>query len=118
MAQQDQQHVIEVRAGIGVPSAVNLTRGHQLGPLSLGLAGSWKISAAGVLDLHGYLYFNGTDLFLQSTNASSPLTFQGAPVPLGQWTAARGEGEIGAGMARLWIRSAAHTGPRSQDSEA
>jgi HPt (histidine-containing phosphotransfer) domain-containing protein len=52
------------------------------------------------------VYFNGSDLFLQSADPNSPLTANGAPIPL-SWTAVYAPCEIGIGGARLWFGSPA-----------
>ncbi len=57
-----------------------------------------------MLEEHGFLYFNGTDLFLQSTDPNSPLLADGAPIP-GEWTAIYAPCEIALGGARLWFGS-------------
>src|SRR5678815_263396 len=94
MAESDREHLIEVRSGVGEPPTMQFQQGHEVGPLALGRQGTWRISALGVLDVHGYLYFNGQQLFLQSTDRRSPITFKGTPVKLGEWTGVKPPGAI------------------------
>ncbi len=71
-----------VRVGFAEQPRLPLPRGEVIGPLSVGTEGMWRVTAAGVLEEHGYVYFNGQDLFVQSADASSPLLVNGAPAPL------------------------------------
>lgn len=93
---------ISVRAGTAEPVAMELPPGQALGPLSIGRGGTWRVVAAGVLEEHAFLYFNGTELFLQSADANSPVTVNGSPIP-GDWTAIYAPCEIAFGSARLWF---------------
>ncbi|MFT3774327.1 MAG: hypothetical protein QM820_53890 [Minicystis sp.] len=93
---------ITVRAGVAEPAMMDLPPGQAIGPLSVGRAGTWRVVAPGVLEEHAFLYFNGTELFLQSANPNSPVTVNGAAIP-GDWTAVYAPCEIVLGGARLWF---------------
>lgn len=93
---------ITVRAGAAEPVAMELPPGQSVGPLSVGRGGTWRVVAPGVLEEHAFLYFNGTELFLQSANPESPVTVNGAPIP-GDWTPVYAPCEIALGGARLWF---------------
>ncbi|WP_394847224.1 hypothetical protein LZC95_07120 [Pendulispora brunnea] len=65
--------VIELRAGHGEPRQISLTPGSVLDPTSVGQTAMWRIEGAGVLDVHGYLYFDGKALFVQSADDDAPM---------------------------------------------
>lgn len=94
--------LISVRAGAAEPASMELPAGQAIGPLSFGRLGSWRIVAPGVLEEHGFLYFNGSALFLQSADPNSPVAVNGAPIP-GDWTPIYAPCEIAFGGARLWF---------------
>jgi hypothetical protein len=93
---------IDVREGSADPKTLSLPEGVPLGPISIGRHGAWRVVAPGVLEEHGFLYFNGSDLFLQSTDMNSPLLADGTPISV-EWTAVYAPCEIGVGSARLWF---------------
>jgi hypothetical protein len=93
---------ITVRAGTADPVSMTLTPGDAVGPLSVGRDGTWRVVAPGVLEEHAFLYFNGTELFLQSADPMSPVTVNGASIP-GDWTPVYAPCEIAFGGARLWF---------------
>ncbi len=93
-----------VRTGAAEPAGMDLSPGQPVGPLSIGRRGTWRLVAPGVLEEHGFVYFNGTDLFLQSTDPLSPVLADGAHIP-GAWTADRAPCEIAVGGGRLWFGS-------------
>lgn len=45
----------------------------------------WFVDGEGVLDVHGYLYWDGEQLFVQSHDPRQPIFSGGVPVPL-DWT--------------------------------
>jgi hypothetical protein len=93
---------ILVRTGTAEPASMALPPGEALGPLSIGREGTWRVVAPGVLGEHAFLYFNGSELFLQSADPNSPTTVNGSPIP-GSWTAVYAPCEIAFGGARLWF---------------
>jgi hypothetical protein len=95
---------IIVRTGAADPASLALPSGLPIGPLSIGRRGTWRLVAPGVLEEHGFVYFNGTDLFLQSTDPLSPVLANGTPIP-GDWTLVHAPCEIAVGGARLWFGS-------------
>jgi hypothetical protein len=94
--------LISVRAGVAEPASMALPPGQAIGPLSFGRLGTWRVIAPGVLEEHGFLYFNGSALFLQSADPNTPVTVSGAPIPV-DWTAVYAPCEIAFGGARLWF---------------
>jgi hypothetical protein len=110
MSARAPEPLITVRAGAAEPPSMALPEGQPIGPLSVGRAGTWRIVGPGVLEEHGFVYFNGSDLFLQSADPNSPLTANGAPIPL-SWTAVYAPCEIGIGGARLWFGPPAAPAP-------
>jgi hypothetical protein len=95
---------LTVRTGAAEPRAVDLRPGQTVGPLSIGRLGTWRVVAPGVLEEHGFVYFNGTELFLQSTNPNSPLLADGSPIGR-EWTPVYAPCEIAMGGARLFFGS-------------
>ena len=55
---------ISVRGGATDRPEVQLKAGTPADAFSVGSAGSWKVSGPGVAPTHGYLYFDGTTLFV------------------------------------------------------
>jgi hypothetical protein len=98
-------YVVEIRAGRGEPALLELRLGVEVAPLSIGTGGAWKISASGVRTVHAYLYFDGEVLFLQSADASSPVTVDGRPMPT-EWTPVDAPCTITLAQAQLVFRSA------------
>lgn len=98
--------LISVRAGAADPPSMTLSPGQAIGPLSIGRSGTWRVVAPGVLEEHAFLYFNGSELFLQSANPNSPVTVNRSPLP-GDWTQVYAPCEIAFGGARLWFGPAA-----------
>ncbi len=78
-------YVIEVSAGQGEPAQIGLSPGQVIGPLSFGSGGTWRIRGVGVAHEHGYLYYDGTTLFLRSAELVPPVIADGRPVPAA-WT--------------------------------
>ncbi|NOU26845.1 MAG: hypothetical protein HOO96_02970, partial [Polyangiaceae bacterium] len=68
---------LELRRGIGEPSFIPLSAGKEL---TIGRRGMWRVEAAGVLDVHAYVYFDGASLFVQSHDASAPVRVNGQDV--------------------------------------
>ena len=60
--------LLEVRRGTSGTDHLAFPRGQSMQPISLGLRGQWRIEADGVLDVHGYVYFDGQNLFVQSAS--------------------------------------------------
>lgn len=95
-------HQIEVRVGRGEPTAIRMMPGEQVGPIALGTQAGWRIEAAGVAEEHGYLYFDGTDVFLQSTSLQNPVRVNGQPIPC-EWIPIFPPCDISLGSAELWF---------------
>lgn len=64
--------VLEVENGTAVPEAIRLSPGNELPPMSVGLKGQWHVAGPGVRDVHGYVWFDGADLYLRSASADDP----------------------------------------------
>lgn len=65
--------VLEVENGAALPEAIRLCPGRELPPMSLGAKGQWHITGPGVRDVHGYVWFDGSSLYLRSMDADAPL---------------------------------------------
>jgi hypothetical protein len=104
MAKQATTHVIEIETGIGEPAFIPLTLGQELQPISVGKKGMWRIESARVLDVHAFVYFDGTALFLQSADESASASVDGYLVGKA-WTELHAPCNIEIGAARLRFRS-------------
>ncbi|MCW5832215.1 MAG: hypothetical protein KIS78_07190 [Labilithrix sp.] len=104
MAKPATTHVIEIETGIGEPAFIPLTLGQELQPISVGKKGMWRIESARVLDVHAFVYFDGTSLFLQSADESSAASVDGYRVGKA-WTELHAPCKIEIGAARLRFRS-------------
>lgn len=93
---------ITVRTGTAEPTSMSFASGTAVGPLAVGRNATWRVVAPGVLEEHGFLYFDGTSLFLQSANPNAPITVNGAAIP-STWTPVYAPCEIAFGGARLWF---------------
>jgi hypothetical protein len=104
MAKASTTHVIEIETGIGEPAFIPLTLGQELQPISVGKKGMWRIESPRVLDVHAFVYFDGTSLFLQSADESSSASVDGYKVGKA-WTELHAPCHIEIGAARLRYRS-------------
>ncbi len=104
MAKPSTTHVIEIETGIGEPAFIPLTLGQELQPISVGKKGMWRIESARVLDVHAFVYFDGTSLFLQSADESAAASVDGYRVGKA-WTELHAPCKIEIGAARLRFRS-------------
>ncbi len=78
-------NLLQVLSGTATPPTLALQSGVELAPQSLGRAGMWFVDGEGVLDVHGYVYWDGVELYVQSHDPQNPIFADGAPVPL-DWT--------------------------------
>lgn len=78
-------YLLEARNARAMPLTIELRTGTTLDPLSVGRNGTWLLDAAGVLIQHAFLYFDGEQLFVQSTDPHVPVVLAGRPIPT-QWT--------------------------------
>lgn len=115
MANASTAYVIEIETGIGEPGFIPLTLGQELQPISLGRNGMWRVDAARVLDVHAFVYFDGTALFLQSADESAPVFVDGDRVGR-SWTELHAPCQIEIGTATLQYRArtSAEDGPTAQ----
>jgi hypothetical protein len=104
MAKSSTTHVIEIESGIGEPAFIPLTLGQELHPISLGKKGMWRIESARVLEVHAFVYFDGTSLFIQSADESAAAFVDGYRVGKA-WTELHPPCKIEIGAARLRFRS-------------
>jgi hypothetical protein len=104
MAKPGSTHVIEIETGIGEPAFIPLTMGQELQPISVGKKGMWRIESARVLDVHAFVYFDGTSLFVQSADESQAASVDGYRVGKA-WTELHAPCKIEIGAARLRFRS-------------
>ena len=104
MANPTTTHVIEIETGIGEPAFIPLSMGHELQPISVGKKGMWRIESPRVLDVHAFVYFDGTSLFLQSADEQNAASVDGYRVGKA-WTELHAPCMIEVGSARLRYRS-------------
>jgi hypothetical protein len=104
MANPATTHVIEIETGIGEPAFIPLSMGQELQPISVGKKGMWRIESPRVLDVHAFVYFDGTSLFLQSADESNAASVDGYRVGKA-WTELHAPCKIEVGTARLRYRS-------------
>ena len=104
MANPTTTHVIEIETGIGEPAFIPLSMGHELQPISVGKKGMWRIESPRVLDVHAFVYFDGTSLFLQSSDEQNAASVDGYRVGKA-WTELHAPCTIEVGNARLRYRS-------------
>jgi hypothetical protein len=104
MANPQTTHVIEIESGIGEPAFIPLSMGHELQPISVGKKGMWRLESPRVLDVHAFVYFDGTSLFLQSADEQNAAAVDGFRVGKA-WTELHAPCTIEVGMARLRFRS-------------
>ena len=100
--------IIEIRSGTGFgdPSSMPLVSGTVLKPTSVGRSGMWRIDGHGVLDVHGYIYFDGKVLFLQSAEDASPILVNNHRVGTA-WTQVHPPSTITLGQTELVYRATA-----------
>jgi hypothetical protein len=104
MANPQTTHVIEIETGIGEPAFIPLSMGHELQPISVGKKGMWRIESPRVLDVHAFVYFDGSSLFLQSADEQNAASVDGYRVGKA-WTELHAPCKIEIGNARLRYRS-------------
>jgi hypothetical protein len=104
MANPSTTHVIEIETGIGEPAFIPLTLGQELQPISVGKKGMWRIESPRVMDVHAFVYFDGSSLFLQSADESAAATVDGYKIGKA-WTELHAPCKIEIGTARLRYRS-------------
>jgi hypothetical protein len=73
---------IEVRTGEAQRKQVEFAPGTVAEPFSVGSSGGWVISAPGIADVHAYLYYDGTTLFVARVGSAS-VTMAGHEIPEG-----------------------------------
>lgn len=104
MANPQTTHVIEIETGIGEPAFIPLSMGHELQPISVGKKGMWRIESPRVLDVHAFVYYDGTSLFLQSADEQNAASVDGYRIGKA-WTELHAPCKIEIGNARLRYRS-------------
>lgn len=104
--------VLEVEGSQGTARMLRFQGGHRQDPISIGTAGQWVLVGPGVRDLHGYVAFDGNQLFVQSASPYYPLRVDGAAVAAG-WQAVAAPARIAVGGVTL---SYAQTGGESRDT--
>ncbi len=92
--------VHEIRRGGGNPRSIALEPGVALEPWSIGLVADWRIEADSVVDVHAFVYFDGTTLYVQSADANDPVRINGKPVGT-SWTPLAPPSTLALGDARL-----------------
>lgn len=69
-----------VETGVGSPTEKAFVSGTEVAPFSVGTAGMWRVSGQGIADVHGFLYFDGETVFVQSAGTRFIVTANGNPV--------------------------------------
>ncbi len=72
--------VVLVESGSGAPREKSFVVGTEVAPFSVGSAGMWRVSGDGIADVHGFLYFDGESLFVQSAGTRFVVTVDGQAV--------------------------------------
>ena len=116
MAKPSEELVVEVEVGIADPPFIAIPRGQVLSPMSVGRRGMWRIEGNGVLDVHGYVYFDGKRFFLQTVDERSPVIAHGQPIGRA-WTSVSPPCKIEMGSARLHFRATYTESPDLDDQE-
>ena len=96
-------YLLEVRIGVAEPASIALVPGTPLDPTSFGRAAMWRIGAEGVLDIHGYVYFDGRSLFVQSADEQFPVLVNRHRVPMA-WTEIRAPSTMFIGQAQVELK--------------
>lgn len=95
-----EDYVVEIRRGNGAPKHLTLSPGVTIQPMSVGMTGQFRLEADGVLDVHGFLYFDGNSLFVQSSDGHHLIRVNGKPIG-SEWTAVSPPCTLALGDARL-----------------
>ncbi len=98
-----QGYVLEVRIGVAEPASIALVPGTPLDPTSFGRSAMWRIGAEGVLDIHGYVYFDGRSLFVQSADEAFAVLVNRHRVPMA-WTEIRAPSTMFVGQAQIDLK--------------
>jgi hypothetical protein len=85
---------------------MSLNPGTVLDPTSIGKSGMWRVDGPGVLDVHGYIYYDGKALYVQSADDKSPLMVNKHRVSTA-WTEVKAGSTIEVGRAELFYRAGA-----------
>jgi hypothetical protein len=96
--------IVEIRAGASQRPLLELRPGEVVQPMSIGRVGMWPVDAPGVLDVHAYVYFDGTALFIQSADESNPAKGNGQAIAT-TWQQIEIPCTIEIGRARLVYRT-------------
>ncbi len=94
-------YVLEAPLAGAVP--ITFVQGHPQPQFSVGRNAGWRISGAGVLDVHGFLVFDGGRFFARSAVPTNPLLAEGQPLPP-QWTPILAPCRLRAGAVELTLR--------------
>jgi hypothetical protein len=108
--------IVELESGDAEPPYLLLEEGKEFGPIPVGRRGGWRVEAVGVLDVHAHLYFDGTDLFVQSADEMRPVIAGGAAIAR-VWTVLEAPCAIDLGGARLAYRRTEATHEEVIDDE-
>ncbi len=98
--------VLTVRRGQAEPPAIGMGPGQVVGPLAFGARATWTIAAPGALPEHGFLYFDGTTLFVRSVDRALPLRIDDRSIPA-DWTPIAAPARLTFGGAELRLEARA-----------
>lgn len=100
------KYVVAVESGSGVPSEKLFAAGTEVAPFSVGSAGMWRVTGEGIADVHGFLYFDGESLFVQSAGTRFVVSVDGRRVGT-EWSPVRAPCRIQMGGVVLRYQDAA-----------
>ncbi len=104
-------YLLERGPDSGGSPPLSFVGGQEQGPISLGSSGDFRIEGRGVLEVHGFVLFDGDGLYLCSADPESPLVADGKRIST-EWNPVGVPCTLVFGRVRAVLRSAA-VGPPS-----
>ena len=114
--------VLEAGSRNARPPSMRFEPNRRVEPLSIGSKGQWSVSGPGVRDVHGYVAFDGSVLYLQSANPLHPIRI--GQVAVGErWHAVNKPAQIQIGGVTIEFKfvdesTGAEERPKPADNEA
>jgi hypothetical protein len=103
MSESSRIFVLEAESGKARPQSMRFEANFRVGPLSIGSQGQWPVTGPGVRDVHGYIAFDGSALYLQSASPLHPIRV--GQVAVGErWHAVTEPTHIQVGGVRLELK--------------
>lgn len=102
----DQVVVLSLEPDVPAPGASSqrFVSGNACAPLTVGRAGQLRIDGARVLDVHAFVHFDGTSVFVCSTDATNPVWIGDRALPR-RWTAVAVGSKLRIGDALVALRA-------------